>query len=141
RAARTLNRAVQSALTASAINVRDLEACPVPVARYETAREDCAGGIVIRTTPGDSQGVDIVFLDEHGADLSQAAQRKLERVFGRQEYRRAFPGEIAELSYPPRVIEAYTHDLLGSVDMTGVFGAGLRVVADCAGGTTSLVLP
>jgi mannose-1-phosphate guanylyltransferase/phosphomannomutase len=62
-------------------------------------------------------------------------------VFSRQEYRRAFPGEIAELSYPPRVVEAYTRELLGSVDMTGVFGAGLRVVADCAGGTTSLVLP
>ncbi|MFB9838349.1 sugar phosphate nucleotidyltransferase [Actinoallomurus acaciae] len=141
RAARTLNRAVQSALTASAINVRDLEACPIPVARYETAREDCAGGIVIRTTPGDSQGVDIVFLDEHGADLSQAAQRKLERVFGRQEYRRAFPGEIAELSYPSRVVETYVRDLQRCIDMRGVREAELKIVIDCAGGTASLVLP
>ncbi|GLY75981.1 mannose-1-phosphate guanyltransferase [Actinoallomurus iriomotensis] len=141
RAARTLNRAVQSALTASAINVRDLEACPIPVARYETAREDCAGGIVIRTTPGDSQGVDIVFLDEHGADLSQAAQRKLERVFGRQEYRRAFPGEIAELTYPSRVVETYVRDLQRCIDMRGVREAELKIVIDCAGGTASLVLP
>ena len=141
RAARTLNRAVQSALTASAINVQDLEACPIPVARYETARENCSGGIVIRTTPGDSQGVDIVFLDEHGADLSQAAQRKLERVFGRQEYRRAFPGEIAELSYPSRVVESYVRDLQRCVDMHGVREAGMKIVIDCAGGTASLVLP
>ena len=141
RAARTLNRAVQSALTASAINVNDLEACPIPVARYETARENCAGGIVIRTTPGDSQGVDIVFLDGHGADLSQAAQRKLERVFGRQEYRRAFPGEIAELTYPSRVIESYVRDLQRCVNMRGVSEAGLKIVIDCAGGTASLVLP
>jgi mannose-1-phosphate guanylyltransferase / phosphomannomutase len=141
RAARTLNRAVQSALTASAINVKDLEACPIPVARYETARENTAGGIVIRTTPGDSQGVDIVFLDEHGADLSQGAQRKLERVFGRQEYRRAFPGEIAELSYPSRVVETYVRDLQRCVDMRGVREAGLKIVIDCAGGTASLVLP
>jgi mannose-1-phosphate guanylyltransferase/phosphomannomutase len=141
RAARTLNRAVQSALTASAINVRDLEACPIPVARYETAREDCVGGIVIRTTPGDSQGVDIVFIDEHGADLSQAAQRKLERVFGRQEYRRAFPGEIADLSYPSRVVETYVRDLQRCVNMRGVREAGLKIVIDCAGGTASLVLP
>ncbi len=141
RAARTLNRAVQSALTASAINVQDLEACPIPVARYETAREDSAGGIVIRTTPGDSQGVDIVFLDEQGADLSQGAQRKLERVFGRQEYRRAFPGEIAELSYPSRVVETYVRDLQRCVNMRGVREAGLKIVIDCAGGTASLVLP
>jgi mannose-1-phosphate guanylyltransferase / phosphomannomutase len=141
RAARTLNRAVQSALTASAINVKDLEACPIPVARYETARENCAGGIVIRTTPGDSQGVDIVFLDEHGADLSQNAQRKLERVFGRQEYRRAFPGEIAELTYPSRVVESYVRDMQRCVNLRGVREAGLKIVIDCAGGTAALVLP
>ncbi|GAB2868483.1 mannose-1-phosphate guanyltransferase [Actinoallomurus bryophytorum] len=141
RAARTLNRAVQSALTASAINVRDLEAIPIPIARYATARENTSGGIVIRTTPGDSQGVDILFLDEDGADLSQGAQRKLERVFGRQEYRRAFPGEIAELSYPSRVLETYVRDLQRCVNMRGVREAGLKIVVDCAGGTASLVLP
>ena len=141
RAARALKRAVHGALNASAINVIDLEAQPMPLVRFETARSDCSGGIALRTTPGDPQSIDIIFMDSDGADLSQSAQRKLERVFSRQEFRRAFPGEIAELSYPPRVVEAYTQELLRSVDMTGVFGAGLRVVADCAGGTTSLVMP
>ncbi len=141
RAARALKRAVHGALNASAINVVDLEAQPLPVARFETARSECSGGIAMRTTPGDPQSIDILFLDEHGADLSQAVQRKLERVFSRQEYRRAFPGEIAELTYPPRVIEAYTADLLRCVDMSGVRDARLKVVADCAGGTASLVLP
>src|ERR1700690_3213845 len=141
RAGRTLKRAVQSALNASAINVVDLEAQPLPVARFETARRKYSGGIALRTTPGDTQSVDIIFLDERGAELSQGAQRKLERVFSRQEFRRAFPGEIAELSYPPRVVELYTHELLRCVDLDGVNGAGLKVVADCAGGTVSLVLP
>ena len=141
RAARALKRAVISALTASAINVRDLEAAPLPVARYETARTECSGGIALQTTPGDPQGVDIIFLDEDGADLSQSAQRKLERVFGRQEFRRAFPGEIAELSFPPRVVETYTQDLLRGMDMSGIQEAALKLVADCAGGTASLVLP
>ncbi|MCP2341786.1 mannose-1-phosphate guanyltransferase [Actinomadura rupiterrae] len=141
RAARTLKRAVISALTASAIDVQDLEACALPMARFETAREDCGGGIYIRTTAGDPQGVDILFLDEGGANLSQAAQRKLDRVYGRQEFRRAFPGEIAELSYPARVVETYTRDLLRRSDMSGVREAGLKLVLDCAGGTASLVLP
>jgi mannose-1-phosphate guanylyltransferase/phosphomannomutase len=141
RAARALKRAVHGALNASAINVVDLEAQPLPVARFETARSEYSGGIALRTTPGDPQSIDIVFMDGDGADLSLAAQRKLERVFSRQEYRRAFPGEIAELTYPPRVIESYTRELQRCVDMTGVRGAGLKVVADCAGGTASLVLP
>jgi mannose-1-phosphate guanylyltransferase / phosphomannomutase len=141
RAARTLKRAVQGALNASAINVVDLEALPLPVARFETARSDYSGGIALRTTPGDTQSLDIIFLDERGAELSQGAQRRLERVFSRQEFRRAFPGEIAELRYPPRQVERYTYELLRCVDLNGVRGAGLKVVADCAGGTVSLVLP
>ena len=62
-------------------------------------------------------------------------------MFSRQEYRRAFPGEIAELTYPSRVVESYTQELARSVDLTGVREAGLKVVVDCAGGTVSLVLP
>jgi mannose-1-phosphate guanylyltransferase / phosphomannomutase len=141
RAARTLKRAVQAALNAGAINVVDLEAQALPVARFETGRSDYSGGIALRTTPGDPQSIDLVFLDEHGADLSPAARRRLERVLHREEFRRAFPGEIAELTYPPRIIESYTRELLRCVDMTDVREAGLKLVADCAGGTVSLVLP
>ncbi len=141
RAARTFKRAVQGALNASAINVVDLEAQPLPVARFETARTDYSGGVALRTTPGDPQSIDIIFLDERGAELSLAAQRKLQRVFSRQEFRRAFPGEIAELTYPPRVVEWYTRELLRCVNMNTVQETGMKVVADCAGGTTSLVLP
>ena len=141
RAATALKRAVVSALTASAIEVRDLEVAPAPVARFATAHSDAAGGIMIHTTPADPQSVDIVFLDEHGADLSQASQRKLERVFSRHEFRRAFPGEIGQLSYPARLVDTYTQEVLASVDTSGIADADLRVVIDTAGGAAAVVLP
>nr|WP_036553816.1 mannose-1-phosphate guanyltransferase [Nocardiopsis sp. CNT312] len=141
RAARTLKRAVISALTAAAIDVRDLEVVPLPVARLHTAQSGVSGGIFLRTSPGDPESVDILFLDGEGADLSPGAQRKLDRVFSRAEYRRAFPGEIGELTFPSRGVENYSHDLLRSVDTTGIAEAGLKVVVDCAGGTGALILP
>jgi mannose-1-phosphate guanylyltransferase/phosphomannomutase len=141
RAARALKRAVHSALNASAINVVDLEAQPLPVARFETARGECSAGIALRTTAGHPESIDIIFLDSDGAEVSQAVRRKIERVFSRQEYRRAFPGEIADLTYPPRVRESYARELLRCVDMAGVSDAGMKVVVDCAGGTVSLILP
>jgi len=141
RAARALKRAVISALTASAINVRDLEVAPTPVTRFHVAMSDSAGGITLRTTPGDPQSIDIVFLDEQGADLSLATQRKLERVFYREEFRRAFPGEIAELTFPARSLDQYAEELTTSIDVSGIHDAGLKVVVDAAGGAASLVLP
>ena len=141
RAARAFKRAVIAALTSSAIDVRDLEVSPLPVTRYETRRTDAAGGVVLRTTRDDAQSIDIAFLDAEGADISPAAQRRLERVFSRQEFRRAFPGEIAELSFPSRAIESYTRELVAAVDVRGVAEAGLKVVLDTAGGAAALVLP
>jgi len=142
RAARALKRAVISALASSAIDVVDLEVVPVPVARLQTAQGGCAGGVVIRTSPGQPESVDISFLDESGADLAQTAQRKLERTYARGEFRRAFPGEIGDLSFPPRVMEAYTLELLRTIDVSGLPEEhGLKVVVDTGGGTASLVLP
>jgi mannose-1-phosphate guanylyltransferase/phosphomannomutase len=141
RAARALKRAVISALNASAIDVRDLEVAPLPVTRFMTSRSDAAGGIVLRTTPDDPQSVDIVFLDASGGDLSPSRQRALERVLSRQEFRRAFPGEIAELTFPSRTVETYVQELLRTIDVRGVEEAGLKVVLDTAGGSVSLVLP
>jgi mannose-1-phosphate guanylyltransferase/phosphomannomutase len=140
RAARALKRAVISALSSSAINVIDLEVVPVPVARLETARGS-AGGVILRTTPGQAESVDIVFLDNEGADLAEAGQRKLERTLSRGEYRRAFPGEIGDLVFPPRIMESYALELLRRVDTSGVAEAGLKVVVDTGGGTAALVLP
>jgi mannose-1-phosphate guanylyltransferase/phosphomannomutase len=141
RAARALKRAAIAALNASAINVHDLEVSPAPVTRFETAMTDAQGGVMFRTTPGDAQSIDIVFLDSQGADLSLAAQRKLERVYSRQEFRRAFPGEIAELSFPTRVLDTYVRELVASVDVSAVREAALKVVIDTTGGAATLVLP
>jgi mannose-1-phosphate guanylyltransferase/phosphomannomutase len=141
RAATALKRAVVSALTASAIDVRDLEVAPAPVTRFATAHSDAVGGIMIHTTPGDPQSVDLVFLDDGGADLSPSDQRRLERVFSRQEFRRAFPGEIGQLSYPARTVDTYAQEVLASVDASGILGTDLRVVIDTAGGAAAVVLP
>ncbi|WP_034087322.1 mannose-1-phosphate guanyltransferase [Streptacidiphilus albus] len=140
RGARALKRAMISGLQASAIDVRDLENVPMPVARQHTARGS-AGGIMLRTTPGVPDSLDILFFDERGADLSQAGQRKLDRVYARQEYRRAFPGEIGDLTFPSTVFDSYAGSLHRAVDTSGVAEAQLKVVIDAAHGSAGLLLP
>jgi mannose-1-phosphate guanylyltransferase/phosphomannomutase len=141
RAARALKRAAIAALNAGAIDVRDLEVAPPSVTRLEAGRAGAAGGVMFRTTPGVPESVDIVFLDSQGIDLSAAAQRRLERVLQRQEFRRAFPGEIGDLSFPPRAVDSYVQDLMSTVDLRGIEDADLKIVVDCAGGVAALVLP
>jgi mannose-1-phosphate guanylyltransferase / phosphomannomutase len=140
RAARALKRAAISALNAGAIDVRDLEHTPLPVARHATAR-DADGGIVVRTTPGAPESVDILLLGPDGGDLPGGAQRHVDRLYGRQEARRAFPGEIGELTFPARVIDNYVDDLVEALGVEDLSGSGLRIVVDAGRGSAALVLP
>src|SRR5690606_10012584 len=69
KASRALGPAVISALTTSAINVSWLDAVPMPVVRHAVGRFG-DGGLVLRTTPGIPDSLDIRLLDDTGADLS-----------------------------------------------------------------------
>jgi mannose-1-phosphate guanylyltransferase/phosphomannomutase len=141
RSARAMKRAAMAGLNLSGVHCHDLELTPVPVARYYVRTRHSHGGIAIRTAPHDPQAITITFIDGEGTDLDAGRQRKVERTFYREEVRRAYPGEIGELHYPPRAWEYYTEGLLASIDAEAVRRAGLKLVVDYAFGATGLVLP
>ena len=140
RGARSLKRAVTGALTAAGVDVRDLELTPLPVARSATAVAAQAG-IVVRTTPGEPESMDVLLLDADGVDIDDEMRQVVDRGYVREEFRRAFPGEIGELIFPPRVISDYVAHVTRAVDASAVSSSGLRVVVDAGCGAAGLVLP
>ncbi|MFP5317648.1 MAG: sugar phosphate nucleotidyltransferase [Acidimicrobiia bacterium] len=141
RAARALKRAIHAGLNATGVNVDDLEMAPVPVTRFQVRAQGNRGGITVRLTAGDPQSVIIRFFDADGTDLDEGAQRKIERYYYRQDFRRAFAAEIGDLGFAPRALEHYTASLINSVDVEAIRAAGYRVVMDYAYGSTSLLMP
>ena len=83
----------------------------------------------------------IRFFDTTGSDLSEDAQRKVERLFGREDFRRVFPAEIGDIGFPPRALEQYTAALEATVDISAIRAARFKVVVDYAYGSTSFVMP
>ena len=141
RAARTMKRALVAGLNASGITVHDLELVPLPLTRFTVKGEQAAGGISVRTSPGDPEVVEIRLFDADGADLSQADQRKVERVFFREDYRRAAHNKLGELEFPPRTLEQYAAGLMSSLDVEAIRSLAPKVVVDYAFGAASLVGP
>ncbi len=141
RAARAMKRAVVAGLNLSGVHCHDLELAPLPVARYYVRTRHSQGGIAIRTAPHDPQSISIMFIDDEGTDLDPGRLRKVERTFYREEVRRAYPGEIGELHYPPREVDYYTEGLLSAVDVDGIRAANLKLVVDYGFGSTGIVLP
>ncbi len=141
RAARTIKRAFIAGLNGAGVHVHDLEVAPVPVARYHLRSTRANGGVAIATLTGDPQSIEIRFLGPEGTDIDEGIQRSIERVYFREDYRRAFPDEIGELRFPPRALEFYQAALLQSVDLDRIREAGIKAVVDPGFGATALVLP
>jgi mannose-1-phosphate guanylyltransferase/phosphomannomutase len=141
RAARMLKRAAMVGITAAGCNVEDLEAATVPVTRFLTRTGTAVGGITVRLVPGDPQSVALRFLNEDGMDLDEAAQRRIERFYDREESRRVLAAEIGDIGFASRTLEFYTNELTNLVDLDAIRAARFKLVLDYAFGATSFVMP
>ncbi|HEX9375242.1 MAG TPA: sugar phosphate nucleotidyltransferase [Actinomycetota bacterium] len=141
RTARIIKRAMVAGANAAGVHVHDLELAPVPVARFYARSARGNGGLAVRTAPQDPASVEIQFFDGRGVDIDPATQRKVERIFYRDDLRRAFHHEIGELSFPARGREYYVRELLNSVDASAVRGSRPKLVVDYGFGSTVLTGP
>jgi mannose-1-phosphate guanylyltransferase / phosphomannomutase len=141
RSARMLKRAIMAGLNAAGVNVLDLEVGSTPVTRFLVRSPRAVGGLTVRLLPGDPQSVIVRFFDTDGGDTSEDGQRKIERLYQREDYRRVFPSEIGDIQFPPRALEDYTVALEATVEMSAIYAKRFKIVADYASGSTSTVMP
>jgi mannose-1-phosphate guanylyltransferase/phosphomannomutase len=99
------------------------------------------GGITVRLFEDDAQSVMIRFFDEDGIDVAEATQRKIERLYHREEFRRALASEIGDIEFPPRALELYTAAMMTAVDVDAIAAAEFKLVLDYSYGTSSFVMP
>jgi len=141
RAARALKRAMIGGLNLAGINVEDIELATVPVTRFQVRNSHATAGVTVRLAPDDSDSVEIRFFDADGLDIDGSTQRKIERLLNREDYRRAFAGDIGDIVFPPRSIEFYTAALERSVDARRIRERAPKVVLDYSHGAASVVMP
>jgi mannose-1-phosphate guanylyltransferase/phosphomannomutase len=141
RAGRVLKRAVMVGLNAAGINVDDLELATAPLTRFHARNHRHTGSITVRLSPDDPEKVTMRFFDAEGIDLAEGDQRKIERLYHREDFRRVVAGEIGDIGFAPRAIEHYTAALIDTVDWGAIAERQLKIVLDLAYGATSHVLP
>jgi mannose-1-phosphate guanylyltransferase/phosphomannomutase len=141
RAARVLKRAVMVGCNAAGVHVEDLEVATIPVTRFQVRSGASLGGISVRLAEGDSQSVILRFFDQDGIDVAESTQRKIERLYHREEFRRALASDIGDIGFPPRTLELYTAALIDTVDIGAVTDAAFKIVLDYSFGTASFVMP
>ncbi len=141
RAARMLKRTIMVGCNAAGINVEDLEVATLPVTRHQVRNSASRGGFTVRLAGGDPQSVVIRFFDAEGLDLDESAQRKVERLYHREEFRLVLASDIGDIDFPARAVEQYTADLVAAIDLSATRRAGFKLVLDLSFGSASFVMP
>jgi mannose-1-phosphate guanylyltransferase / phosphomannomutase len=141
RAARVLKRAVMVGLNAAGVNVEDLEVATFPVTRFQVRTSTALGGLTVRLVADDPQSVIIRFVDADGVDIDEGTQRRIERLFDREEGRRVLAAEIGDIDFPAHANEQYATALSQDVDLEAIRDARFKLVLDYSFGAGSLVMP
>lgn len=138
---RMIQRAFGSGLISAGINVRDLQTLPIPVVRFELYTGRHAGGVHIRHTPYRKELQDIIFFSEDGQDIATSKAKSLERLFVREDFRRARIDEVGTIEYPVRILESYREQFLKYIDVEAIRAADFKIVVDYAHGGAVDIFP
>lgn len=141
RGARMVKRAIVAGLNSTGNHVRDLRVASPGITRFTTRDTRCEGGVHVCASSRDPQTLEIHFYDKAGIDLAPWVEKKVERVYFRQEFRRAFFDEVGEIIYPPRALEYYTAGLMDALDGSAVKSKRRTIVVDMGLSPASFVLP
>jgi mannose-1-phosphate guanylyltransferase/phosphomannomutase len=129
-------RAMTAALLGTGINIRDLRAAHAGVVRHDVLSGKSSAGAHVRAG-SDPDDVEILFFSADATPITEGDERSIEKAFVREEYRRAYGGDIGELIYPGRVVEQFVERLERAVDREKTSGA--TIVVDFCGGVAGLV--
>ena len=141
RSPRMLKRAIISGLPSSGVNVWDLGNVPIPVARYFTRVTEALGGVHVRLSPHDQRVVDVRFIDANGLNLSKESERNIERIYFREDFRRAYMDDIGSIEYPNLVTERYATGFMQALNVEAIRHARFKIVVDYAHSPNTDVLP
>ncbi|MBD1866375.1 NTP transferase domain-containing protein [Oculatella sp. FACHB-28] len=138
---RMVSRSLIAGLMSVGINVQNLEATAIPVARAVLPTLSVAGGIHVRVGSDRSDHILIEFFDAKGINLSKGREKKIEGAYFKEDFRRAQIQEIGNVVYPGQVIDIYSTSFERHLNAEAIRNSNSKVVIDYVYAVSGAVLP
>ncbi len=130
RSSRMLKRCFVGGLLSAGVNVRDLTMTSLPVIRYKLKSFGEVGGFHFRQSLDDPASMEIVFLDGDGLDFSTNMTKNAERIFFKENFRRAHHTEPGALIDLPQAVDFYREGFKRALNTEAIRKAAWTVVVD-----------
>ncbi|OQX91481.1 MAG: hypothetical protein B6D58_07865 [candidate division Zixibacteria bacterium 4484_95] len=141
RSSRMITRALISGLISTGVNAAELRTVPIPVLRCQLSFQKEEGGIYARLSPEGNRRMDIVFFDSGGYDIPVSKSKAIERLFLREDFKRANMEQTGKIEFPERVIDYYRESFLQALEADVIRQAKMKVIIDFSFGGASEILP
>ncbi|MCL1470749.1 mannose-1-phosphate guanyltransferase [Argonema antarcticum] len=138
---RMVSRSLIAGMMSVGINIKNLEATSIPIARIVIPTISVAGGIHIRIHPDRADHILIEFLDFKGINISKAQEKKIEGAYFKEDLRRAQIDEIGNMAYPSQVMDIYSTSFEKHLNIEAIRYSNSKVVIDYVYAVSGAVLP
>ncbi len=138
---RMVSRSLIAGLMSVGVNVQNLEATAIPVARSVVPTLSVVGGIHVRVHPDRFDHILIEFFDNQGINISKAREKKIEGAYFKEDFRRAQIHEIGNVAYVTQAIDLYSKGFEKSLNIEAIRHISSKVIIDYAYSVSGAVLP
>lgn len=142
---RTISRMVTRSLIAGlmsvGIEIQNLDATAIPIARTIIPNMGVTGGIHVRVHPNRPDYLLIEFMDNKGINIPKAKEKKIEGAYFKEDMRRAQLYEIGNVSYPSQLVDRYCNAFENLLNIDTIRNSRAKVVIDYVYGVSGAVLP
>lgn len=138
---RMVSRSLIAGLMSVGINVQNLEATAIPVARLVAPTLNVKGGIHVRVHPDRPDSILIEFFDAKGIDVPKSKEKKIEGAYFKEDIRRSQIPEIGNMVYPTQTLDIYSTGFEKHLNVEAIRHNNSKVVIDYAYAVSGAVLP
>ncbi len=138
---RMVSRSLIAGLMSVGIDVQNLEATAIPVARVMVPTLPVVAGIHVRIHPDRSDHILIEFFNKNGIDFSKSREKKIEGAFFKEDFRRVPIQEIGSMVYATQTVDTYGTTFEQHLNVGAIRNSNSRVVIDYVYAVSGAVLP
>jgi mannose-1-phosphate guanylyltransferase / phosphomannomutase len=138
---RMVTRSLIAGLMSVGVDIQNLDATAIPIARTVIPTMSVVGGIHIRVHPDRPDYILIEFMDAKGINISKAQEKKIEGAYFKEDMRRALIHEVGDVAYPSQVIDRYCTAFEKLLHVATLTNSRAKVVIDYVYSVSGAVLP
>lgn len=145
---RMVSRSMIAGLMSVGINIQDLEATAIPVARkiihtlkHRREQLPIVGGIHVRLHPDRQDYILIEFFDDRGINISKSQEKKIESAYFKEDLRRARIPEIGDINRFSQGMEIYKNAFQQQLNIHTIRYGASKVVIDYVYAVSGAILP